>query len=431
MYENIGQIIRQLRTDARLSQQELAGNLYTKAYVSQVEKGKVKPSKKALQHFAEVLAKPFLASMGAEETQEFQRIVTLIDYARSLSRDARHSEARIAFDEAVALSEEFRYPALKVKALLGLSQAHLAEGSFDQATDLAKQANRLAGQLGEPGEIAQTLVQLGHIFAAQHELQDAALAYEDAIRLLKNTQDPAQQSLLVGLLTSHGQLLGSMGFVDRAITTFKRSVELAEQLESLEYQAKSHMGIGLAHYRAGNYYEAMNHTRRAMTIYEMLDNSQLKADLLHQLAEAEARLGNTEQALLHFQESITLIDPQRAGDLVEILTRMANLQLQSGDLKGALVSIDLANGRTSTIAPHQVVRLKIVQAKVLRAQGQLGDAQAQLQDTLAILNSHNLPKLRAMALAEQAGLFKQQGRLEESLACYEQSMEIMTKEMAS
>ncbi len=429
MYENIGQIIRQLRTDARLSQQELAGNLYTKAYVSQVEKGKVKPSKKALQHFAEVLAKPFLASMGAEETQEFQRIVALIDYACSLIREARHTDALTAFQEAVALSEEFRYPALKVKALLGLSQAYRAEGRFEQGVDLAKDANRLAGQLGEPGEIAHALIQLGHIFADQHELQDAAQAYEDAIRLLKNTQDPAQQAMLVSLLTAHGQLLGSMGFVDRAITTFNRSVELAEQLDSLEYQAKSHMGIGLAHYRAGNFYEAMNHTRRAMTIYEMLDNSQLKADLLYQLAEAEAKLGNTEQALRHYQDSLSLVDAQRVGDIVEILTQMASLQLKSGDLDEAWASVGKADGQASAAPAHLVARLKIIQGRILRAKGELSGAHTQLQSALESLKEQNLPKLRASALAEMAGLYKQMGRLDESLACYEQTMEIVAKDM--
>ncbi len=429
MYENIGQIIRQLRTDARLSQQELAGNLYTKAYVSQVEKGKVKPSKKALQHFAEVLAKPFLASMGAEETQEFQRIVALIDYARSLGRDAQHDEALAAFREAVALSEEFRYPALKVKALLGLSQAYLAEGQYAEATDLAKEANRLAGQLGEPGEIARTLIQLGDIFTRQLELQDAALSYEDAIRLLNNTQDPAQQAMLVGLLTAHGQLLGSMGFIDRAITTFNRSFELAEQLDSLEYQAKSHMGIGLAHYRAGNYYEAMNHTRRAMTIYEMLDNAQMKADLLYQLAEAEARLGNTDQALAHYQQSIGLINGQRVSDLMEILTQMATLQHKSGDYEGAWASAQEAEARASAVPSHLLARLKVVQGRILRAKGELKDAESYLQSALELLQDQSLTRPRALALADLAGLYKEMGRIDDSLACYEQSMVIMTREM--
>lgn len=427
MYENIGQIIRQLRTDARLSQQELAGNLYTKAYVSQVEKGKVKPSKKALQHFAEVLGKPFLASMGAEETQEFQRIAALVDYARSLTRESMHSEALTSFHEAVALSEEFRYPALKVKALLGLSQAYLAEGRFEQSAELAKDANRLAGQLGEPGEIAQTLMQLGHIFAAKHELQDAAMAYEDAIRLLKNTQDPARQTMLVSLLTSHGQLLGSMGFVDRAITIFSHGVELAKRLDSLEYQAKSHMGIGLAHYRAGNYYEAMNHTSRAMTIYEMLDNSQLKSDLLCQLAEAEAKLGNSQQAITHYMESLRLLDPQRTGGRVGILTQMASLQLKAGDHEGAWDSADKAGQTIGSAAPHQVARLEIIRGQIQRAKGALGDAQGHLQGAVEILKDQQLPRLKALALAELAGLYKQLGRLEDSLECYEQSLDLVTK----
>lgn len=426
MHENIGQVIRQLRTDARLSQQELAGDLYTKAYVSQVEKGKVKPSKKALQHFAEVLGKPFLASMGAEETHEFQRIVALVDYARSLSRSGQFSDSLAQFREAMILSEEFRYPALKVKALIGLSQAYLEDRRFEQALEIGKEANRLARQLGEPGEIAATLLQLASIFTAKGEEQDAVVAYEDGVRLIEHTQDPQQQATLIALLAGLGRLLGKMGFIDRAIGIFQQSASLAHHLDNLEYQAQSHMGIGLAHYRAGNYYEAMNHTRRAMTIYEMLDNTQVKVDLLTYMAEAEAKLGHHREALQYYQDSLVIQIGERSVSHLDTLCRMAGLKLKLSDAQGAWAILEEAYALPlGSISVGQRARLALLKGQVKAAQSRWQEAQTAFSEAVQLLQDGGSVKHQALALAELAKAYQELGQIEESVKRYAHSVELL------
>src|SRR5215213_5027706 len=54
----LGQRIRQLRTRKGQTQQDLAGNDYSKSYISAIEQGKTRPSLEALQRMASRLDVP-------------------------------------------------------------------------------------------------------------------------------------------------------------------------------------------------------------------------------------------------------------------------------------------------------------------------------------------------------------------------------------
>src|SRR6478672_4009711 len=54
----LGQRIRQVRTRRGLTQQDLAGDDYSKSYISAIEQGKTRPSLEALQRMASRLEVP-------------------------------------------------------------------------------------------------------------------------------------------------------------------------------------------------------------------------------------------------------------------------------------------------------------------------------------------------------------------------------------
>ena len=64
----IGQLIREARHRAGLTQQQVAGDRYTKAYVSALETGIARPSMVALNHIAERLNLP----VGTVKSRSFR-----------------------------------------------------------------------------------------------------------------------------------------------------------------------------------------------------------------------------------------------------------------------------------------------------------------------------------------------------------------------
>jgi len=66
--QQIGERIRKARTEAGLSQAQLGAPHFTRAYVSAIELGKVRPAMKSLEFMAEKLGKPISYFMDDAET---------------------------------------------------------------------------------------------------------------------------------------------------------------------------------------------------------------------------------------------------------------------------------------------------------------------------------------------------------------------------
>jgi transcriptional regulator with XRE-family HTH domain len=58
MPQSIGNLLRQARRQRNLAQQELAGDRFSKSYVSAVENNRIKPFPEVLHFFAERLGQP-------------------------------------------------------------------------------------------------------------------------------------------------------------------------------------------------------------------------------------------------------------------------------------------------------------------------------------------------------------------------------------
>src|SRR5689334_17988434 len=71
--QQIGERIRKARADAGLSQAQLGAPHFTRAYVSAIELGKVRPAMKSLEFMAEKLGKPtsyFMEDAEAERRRQ-------------------------------------------------------------------------------------------------------------------------------------------------------------------------------------------------------------------------------------------------------------------------------------------------------------------------------------------------------------------------
>ena len=89
----LGPRLRTLRVEAGLTQTDLAGNRFSKEYVSQIERGKTRPTQETIEWLAERLGvdPAFLASGVAAD--ERGRIEASLARAEALSENHEYPEA--------------------------------------------------------------------------------------------------------------------------------------------------------------------------------------------------------------------------------------------------------------------------------------------------------------------------------------------------
>src|SRR5438876_11903982 len=101
----LGTRLRQLRVAAGLTQSDLASDRFSKEYVSQIERGKTRPTPETLGWLAERLnVDPALLEHGVS-ADERGRIEATLARGEALVETSRHGEAVAEFQSARSLLE--------------------------------------------------------------------------------------------------------------------------------------------------------------------------------------------------------------------------------------------------------------------------------------------------------------------------------------
>src|SRR5437588_1191784 len=121
----VGERLRQLRVASGLTQSELAGERFSKEYVSQIERGKTRPTQETVEWLAVRLGVDggFLANGVA--TDERGRLEGALARAEALFTAARNEEAAVEYDALVPQARSMGVPELAVRALNGAGRTQM------------------------------------------------------------------------------------------------------------------------------------------------------------------------------------------------------------------------------------------------------------------------------------------------------------------
>src|SRR5829696_952331 len=139
----LGSRLRELRLQAGLTQTKLAGDRFSKEYVSQIERGKTRPTRETIDWLARQLGVDATFLEEGISADERMRLEARLAQAEALAESERFDEAvelfaRIRSSVAIAAS-----PALEVRAVCGAWKALVPLGRVREALDLLRAARNL------------------------------------------------------------------------------------------------------------------------------------------------------------------------------------------------------------------------------------------------------------------------------------------------
>src|SRR5438034_5573687 len=95
----LGERLRQLRVSAGLTQTDLAGDRFSKEYVSQIERGKTRPTRETIEWLAQQLGVNADFLQDGVSTDERNRVETRLARAEALSEAWQNAEAIEAVED--------------------------------------------------------------------------------------------------------------------------------------------------------------------------------------------------------------------------------------------------------------------------------------------------------------------------------------------
>ncbi|MDP8905018.1 MAG: helix-turn-helix domain-containing protein, partial [Chloroflexota bacterium] len=322
----IGARLRAARLKAGMTQQQLAGDRYTKAYVSALENALIKPSMVALDYLAGRLGTTASQLMADEEpawsrleadlnlaagrwepaadayrgllagaTDELTRAALLRSLAEALVRLDRGAEATAAAGEAVEIFEKHGREVDAALASYWLSAGLYQQDNTTEAKAIlhALLGKVRAGVRVEPGFKLRLLMALSTNESREGN-HEAALAYLEEIRSLADTLDDRRRAAyLFDLSYSYRET----GDIEAALRTGYASLALFEAASSRTEIASLENDLALAHLRLGNTARAEEMAAAARAHFAQYGDERMLAHVTETEAQIAAARGNWQEAL--------------------------------------------------------------------------------------------------------------------------------------
>ena len=382
----LGSRLRKLRTTAGLTQTELAGGRFSKEYLSQIERGKTRPTPDTVAWLAERLGVDADLLLTGVSTSERSRWEAQLARAEALSEQYAFAAAAPEFAEARTLARAAGARELELRALTGEGWARLQEGELKDAAALLTEARTLSEDARFSDiERADVLFRLG---ACRYQLSSisTAIALFDAALELADRSELPNDLLRAQIFRWRSRCYRRQRDWQAAREDVERALELAEGLSDRRAAAQVYFQASLVAEREGHWVLARSYAERARAYYEELADRENVGRLLNNLGGLTYLLGKPDKAIEYLQDSLrVLLDEGIDEEAAHVLTSLAEIYVDTDRPAEAETQARRALEMLGTRADFlsEIGTAQLTLGRALLDQGRLEEA----QETLAAADS--------------------------------------------
>lgn len=290
----LGERVRKARLEAGLSQAQLGAPHFTRAYVSAIELGKVRPAVKSLEFMAARLGKPASYFMEDEASVvDANARAARIAHAAQLISQGQAGEA-IALLRPLLEETVGRPQRASVLRLLG--RAHNESGAGAKAFPYLSEALGSFQRRGDREGAARVRVQIAYSLILMLSFAEAATHLDEVLKSFAQGElrDPV---LKVQALLNLGIAHYGRGDFTTALQHFERAETESSDIGDPKSLASLFAGIGMSRYQLADFEGSIAYLRKSETLFDSIRNASRVAEIQFQRANALKQLGHRSRAL--------------------------------------------------------------------------------------------------------------------------------------
>lgn len=417
----LAQRVRKARINKGLSQEELAGEAYSAAYVSHVEHGKRNPSHEAITYFAERLGMTYDQLITGRDPDAELRLEIKIQSAIAQIHQGNPGKAWPTLEEALEEANEMSSARAARRALEGLALSFFRQGDIEAAESTY---GRLADLLPESAyeERTAAIVGMGRCLFHQGKTRDAIDLLETHETRLTRSAAPDPTALLQVYAAMIGPY-ADLGRMDKAKEVAVKGSDVAPLSGDTEQLACLFINRAGLLLEQGEPREALMFLARAEDTYKQLG------------WEAEAANVNVARGMVLLeQEDLTraramfesvLGDEVASRVQARALTGLAQVLRRSDDPKQGLALTQKALEFVDASLAGETAEAKREAGLCAQAAGMNDEALTYWRDALALYKDAGDQAESAKTATFIGDLLMEMGRTDEAAAAYREGLSAM------
>ena len=396
----IGQRLRDARKRAGLTQQQLAGERYTKAYVSALETGIARPSMVALSYLSDRLGMPPSHFLD-EHTPAWTRLEVDMQLASG--------EWERAADGYLELLADTQDDQARAEVLRGRAEALVRLDRGRDAVAAASEAARIFGELGRIADEALARYWLAYglyLSDAEADARSMLNGLLDRVRAGLKVEPEFEMRLLMALAAVESR----SGNHVESLAHLEAARGMADDLDDRR-RASFLFNLAIGYRETGDVEAAIRTGTQGLALLRAAGASFESAQIENDLAMAYLTAGNLDRA----RELTTQAREQfeRAHDdryLAAVLDTEAQIALAAGDREVAVATARSAVTMARETGNRAVqLTAMLTEARALRADGDIAAAEARYAETATLARDSQVSTRLREVLREWASLRAEDG----------------------
>jgi len=375
----LGERLRQLRVGAGLTQSELAGERFSKEYVSQIERGKTRPTRETIDWLASRLGVDpgFLANGVA--TDERGRLEGALSRAEALLEANHDEEAAADYESLLQASRATGLLELQVRALVGAGRAQMRLGAIRPALELLLEARSISEDNGFSDiERANVLFTLGVCRYHLSSIQTAIGLFNESLGLAERSGMPSDK-LRSNILAFRSRCWRRQRDYEAAREDIERALQLAEDANDMRTIGAAYYQASLVAEREGHWVLSRTYAEKARAAYEELSDRAFVGELTNNLGGLNFLLGKTDEAIELLKQAFGIaLETGHEADAARAISSLAQVHLRTGSIEQAEEqarhALRLLDGRTDYL--DEIGNAQLVLGRSLLEQDRLDEAEA-------------------------------------------------------
>lgn len=424
----LGERLRTLRVNAGLTQTDLAGERFSKEYVSQIERGKTRPTQETIAWLAERLNVDagFLASGVAAD--ERGRIEASLARAEALNQDHQYAEALEVFTTVLPSIVGIAATELELRALVGEAWGRMRIGEVKEAVELLTRARAMAEDtMFSDVDRAEVLFRLGACRVELASIQTALGLFNEALALAEHSELPCDR-LRAEIFGWRSRCYRRQRDYEAAREDLERALELAQALDDPRSVATVYFHASLVAERQGQWVQARRYAEQARSQFEEIADRAAVGKLLNNLGGLSFLLGKPEEAVDQLNESFrVLLEYGSEADAARAVSSLAQVNLRTGQVEPAeeqaRQALKLLGDRVDVI--DEIGNAQLVLGRSLLEQGRLDEAGAAFDEAEQSFEQFSSVSHRASAWIAKGDLAARRGQDQVAAQLYRRAAEAL------
>ncbi len=424
----LGERLRQLRVAASMTQTDLAGDRFSKEYVSQIERGKTRPTRETIDWLAQRLGVDASFLANGVSADERGRVDAALARAEALLEARRNDEALEEFEGIRSAVLATGMQELESRALSGEATVRMRRGEVREAIALLERARALCeGTSFSDVERADVLFRLGVARYKLNSIQTAIGLFDEALKLAERSEIPSDQ-LRSNILAWRSRCYRRRRDLEAAREDVERALELAEGLNDKRTAADVYFQASIIADREGHWVLARSYAERAKAAYEELSDRGNLGRLLNNLGGINFLLGHPEEAVDFLKDAVRIaLEVGNDAEAAHAVNGIAQVHLRTGEIKRAeeqaRYALELLGDRVDEMS--EIGNAQLVLGRSLLEQDRLDEADVAFQAGERAYDQLSSGSHRASAWVAQGDLAARRGDDRNAARLYRQAADAL------